>query len=53
MFAAGELRLVLLKLIADEPRHGYELMKALEETDRRHLFAKPGHDLSDALAAVR
>ena len=31
MFASGELRLVLLKLIADEPRHGYELIKALEE----------------------
>lgn len=31
MFEHGALRLALLKLIADEPRHGYELMKALEE----------------------
>ena len=26
MFEGGELRLVLLKLIADESRHGYELI---------------------------
>ena len=31
MFGAGELRLVLLKLIADEPRHGYDLIRAIEE----------------------
>jgi len=30
MFDGSELRLVLLKLIADEPRHGYELIKAVE-----------------------
>jgi DNA-binding PadR family transcriptional regulator len=31
MFDGGELRLVLLKLIGDEPRHGYELIRAIEE----------------------
>lgn len=31
MFESGELRLVLLKLIADEPRHGYDLIRAIEE----------------------
>jgi DNA-binding PadR family transcriptional regulator len=31
MFGSGELRLVLLKLIADEPRHGYDLIRAIEE----------------------
>jgi DNA-binding PadR family transcriptional regulator len=31
MFDGGELRLVLLKLIADEPRHGYELIRAIED----------------------
>src|SRR5687767_1906157 len=31
MFGSGELRLVLLKLIADEPRHGYDLIRAVEE----------------------
>ena len=30
MFESGELRLVLLKLIADEPRHGYDLIRAIE-----------------------
>ena len=37
MFEGGELRLVLLKLIADEPRHGYELIKAIEVM--RELYA--------------
>jgi ABC-2 type transport system ATP-binding protein len=31
MFDGGELRLVLLHLIAEAPRHGYELIKAIEE----------------------
>src|SRR5258708_28629329 len=31
MFDGGELRLVLLKLIADKPRHGYDLIRAIEE----------------------
>ena len=31
MFDGGELRLVLLKLIADEPRHGYDLIRSIEE----------------------
>jgi DNA-binding PadR family transcriptional regulator len=30
-FGAGELRLALLSLLADGPKHGYELMKKLEE----------------------
>ena len=30
-FGAGEVRLALLSLLADEPMHGYELMKRLEE----------------------
>jgi DNA-binding PadR family transcriptional regulator len=31
MFDGAQLRLLLLKLIADEPRHGYSLIKAIEE----------------------
>ena len=31
MFAPGDLRLVLLALIEQQPRHGYELIKAVEE----------------------
>ncbi len=29
MFDSGELRLVLLRLIADQPRHGYDLIRAI------------------------
>lgn len=31
MFGHGQLRLLLLALIAEEPRHGYELMQALSD----------------------
>lgn len=42
MFEGGELRLVLLKLIADEPRHGYELIKAVEEMTGGAYAPSPG-----------
>ena len=42
MFGQGELRLALLKLIADEPRHGYELIKALEEMTGGSYAPSPG-----------
>ena len=42
MFEGGELRLVLLKLIADEPRHGYELIKAIEEMTGGEYAPSPG-----------
>lgn len=42
MFDGGELRLVLLKLIADEPRHGYELIKAVEELTGGAYAPSPG-----------
>jgi DNA-binding PadR family transcriptional regulator len=31
MFEAGELRLVILRLLKEQPRHGYDIIKALEE----------------------
>jgi DNA-binding PadR family transcriptional regulator len=31
MFEAGELKLVILRLLKDRPRHGYDIIKALEE----------------------
>jgi DNA-binding PadR family transcriptional regulator len=31
LFDGDELRLALLKLIADQPRHGYDLIRAIEE----------------------
>ncbi|HUE78940.1 MAG TPA: PadR family transcriptional regulator [Sphingomicrobium sp.] len=42
MFGSGELRLVLLKLIADEPRHGYDLIRALEELTHGEYAPSPG-----------
>lgn len=42
MFESGELRLVLLKLIADEPRHGYDLIRAIEEITRGEYAPSPG-----------
>jgi len=42
MFESGELRLALLKLIADEPRHGYDLMRAIEEMTGGEYAPSPG-----------
>jgi DNA-binding PadR family transcriptional regulator len=42
MFEGGELRLVLLKLIANEPRHGYDLIRAIEEMTGGEYAPSPG-----------
>jgi DNA-binding PadR family transcriptional regulator len=42
MFESGELRLVLLKLIADEPRHGYDLIRAIEQITGGEYAPSPG-----------
>jgi len=42
MFSGGELRLVLLKLIADQPRHGYELIKEIEDMTGGEYAPSPG-----------
>ena len=42
MFESGQLRLVLLKLIADEPRHGYDLIRAIEELTGGDYAPSPG-----------
>lgn len=42
MFASGELRLVLLKLVSDQPRHGYDLIKAIEEMTGGAYAPSPG-----------
>jgi DNA-binding PadR family transcriptional regulator len=31
MFESGEVKYVILRLVREKPRHGYEVMKALEE----------------------
>jgi DNA-binding PadR family transcriptional regulator len=42
MFDGSELRLVLLKLIADKPRHGYDLIRAIEERTNGAYAPSPG-----------
>jgi len=41
-FEQGDLRLVILKLIADEPRHGYDIIKAIEENFGGTYSPSPG-----------
>jgi DNA-binding PadR family transcriptional regulator len=42
VFDGGELRLVLLKLVADAPRHGYDLIRAIEELTGGAYAPSPG-----------
>lgn len=42
IFGRGGLKLVLLQLIADAPRHGYELIKAIEERLGGRYSPSPG-----------
>ena len=42
MFDSGELRIVLLALIEKEPRHGYDLIKAIEEMTGGDYAPSPG-----------
>lgn len=42
MFAGGELRLLLLSLVAEQDRHGYELIKAVEELTGGQYAPSPG-----------
>lgn len=42
MFESGELRLVLLRLISEQPRHGYDLIRAIEELTGGEYAPSPG-----------
>jgi DNA-binding PadR family transcriptional regulator len=42
MFGHGDLRLVLLSLIAEKPRHGYDLIRAIEEKFSGAYAPSPG-----------
>lgn len=42
MFGTGELRLALLELINKEPRHGYELIRAIEDMTGGSYAPSPG-----------
>jgi DNA-binding PadR family transcriptional regulator len=41
-FAHGDLRLVILHLIAEKPRHGYEIIKSIEEQVAGAYSPSPG-----------
>ena len=42
LFDYGELRLLVLAMIAEQPRHGYELIKAIEERLSGSYTPSPG-----------
>jgi len=42
LFDQGDLRLVMLDLIAEEPRHGYEIIKSIEERVGGAYSPSPG-----------
>lgn len=42
MLAGGDLRLVALYLIEEQPRHGYDLIKAIEEKSAGFYSPSPG-----------
>lgn len=41
-FAHGDLRVVILNLIAEKPRHGYEIIKAIEDAVAGAYSPSPG-----------
>jgi len=41
-FEAGDMKYVILELVRDKPRHGYEVMKALEERFQGCYSPSPG-----------
>src|ERR1700738_2010888 len=42
MLAQGDLRLIALALIAEQPRHGYDIIKQLEEKTAGWYSPSPG-----------
>ena len=42
MLAQGDLRLIALALIAEQPRHGYEIIKAIDERSAGFYTPSPG-----------
>jgi DNA-binding PadR family transcriptional regulator len=42
MFESGEVKFVILRLLRERPRHGYDIIKALEERMGGHYSPSPG-----------
>jgi DNA-binding PadR family transcriptional regulator len=41
-FGRGDLKYVILELLKDQPRHGYDIIRALEDRMRGHYRPSPG-----------
>jgi DNA-binding PadR family transcriptional regulator len=41
-FGRGDLKYVVLELLAEQPRHGYDIIRALEDRSRGHYRPSPG-----------
>jgi DNA-binding PadR family transcriptional regulator len=41
-FGRGDLKVVILELLKDQPRHGYDIIRALEDRMRGHYRPSPG-----------
>src|SRR5712692_9538495 len=41
-FGRGDLKVVILELLTDQPRHGYDIIRALEDRMRGHYRPSPG-----------
>ena len=53
LFGQGDLRLVVLELLQERPRHGYEVIKAIEERVGGDYSPSPGFQMPPNLAALR
>lgn len=42
LFESGEVKFLILELLREKPRHGYEIIKALEEKMGGHYTPSPG-----------
>src|ERR1700744_6217226 len=42
MLASGDLQLLILRLLSEKPRHGYEIIKAIEEHSSGMYTPSPG-----------
>ena len=48
MLGDGDLRLIVLALLSEQPRHGYDIIKALEERSHGAYSPSPGVVYPDA-----
>ena len=49
----GDIRAAILALLAEQPMHGYQIMRELRDRSRRRLARQPGIGLPHALSSSR